>query len=317
MLAGSTPAPQVPPTVATGPGDAAASMAPTPLAAPAADTEFSPEPQAGAAPEPGKGLMRVLMALFGLCLIGLFVVPWDGEHFFWQQKLAGLGFVFRLFLAAGGVVFLAGAAIPIPYVLRGLVAFLLGTTPLALDKVIELKGASSFGLEQIMGLVLLCMLVLLPAALFHRWRVYGTVLGRILVLLGVLGLLAVLLVPRGDAIPDSMPLVKTFLGLGDISGVVQAVTAMLPFVLLVFAVMSLLALLPRRSSGGTAIWALGLLLFFAAEALHGPALALIKGADFWKSAPALFTGIYLSLCLILASYGLSQVLTRMSGSPDA
>ena len=189
----------------------------------------------------------------------------------------------------------------------------MGLTPLALAKVIELQGGS-FGLEQIMGLVLLVMLVLLPAALFHRWRVGSTVLGRILVIVGFLGVLAFLLVPRGPG----MPLIITFRSLGNISSAAQAVSLILPLVLLLFSVLSLLALLPRRSSGLTAIWALGLMLYVALEALHAPAFALINGADFWKSvALGLFTGLYLTLCLFLTSYGLSQVFTRLSGRDAA
>ena len=298
VLADSTPRPApTPPTPAVG----------------TADTEQAPQGAAAPATEPGKGLMRVLMALCGLCLLGLFFVPWDGEHFFWQEKLTGMNFVFRLLLAAGGVVFLAGAAIPIPYLLRGLVAFLVGMAPVALAQVMELKGGS-LGSEQIMGLVLLATMVLLPAALFHRQRVRSTVLGRILVLIGFLGVLAYLLVPRGAG----MPLILTFRALGGISSATQAVAVVLPLVLLLFTVLSLLAFLPRKSSGLAALWALGLMFYICLHCLHGPLLALINGADFFKAvAPGLFQGLYLTVCLFLASYGLSQVFTRISGGDAA
>ncbi len=314
---GSVPASaEVPPTVTADVAEVAGAL-PEPQPRPSGpdvDTSAATLPTGAttAIREPGRGLMRLLMTLGGLCLLGLFLVPWDGERFFWQQRITGLGFVFRLFLAAGGVVFLAGALIPIPYGLRALVAFLVGLTPVVLAKVIELKS-SSMGPEQVLGLLLLTILVLLPAALFHRGRVGGTVLGRVLVVIGVVGVLAFLMVPRGAG----MPMVLTFRALSNVSNATQAVGAALPLVLLLFGVLSMLAFMPARGSGLASVWAMGLLFYVALEALHGPVLSLARGDDFFKTvAPGLFTGLYLTISFSLAAYGLSQVFTRLAGGGD-
>ena len=207
---------------------------------------------------------------------------------------------------------LAGAAIPIPYGLRALVAFLVGLTPVVLAKVIELQS-SSMGPEQVLGLLLLTILVLLPAALFHRGRVGATVLGRVFVVMGVVGVLAFLMVPRGAG----MPMVLTFRALANVSSATQAVGAALPLVLLLFGVLSMLAFMPARSTGMAAIWALGLLFYVALETLHGPVLTLVNGGKFFKTvAPGLFTGLYLTICFFIATYGLSQVFTRLAGGGD-
>lgn len=332
---GSTPtSPEVPPTVtadvaevaAGGPEVQPTSPPPEALPEPAppgpdVDTSAATLPTGAttAFREPGRGLMRLLMALGGLALLGLFLAPWDGERFFWQQRLTGMNFVFRLFLAAGGVVFLAGAAIPIPYGLRALVAFLVGLTPVVLAKVIELQSGS-LGPEQVLGLLLLTILMLLPAALFHRGRVGNTVLGRVFVVMGVVGVLAFLMVPRGAG----MPMVLTFRALSNVSTAAQAVGAALPLVLLLFGVLSMLAFMPARSTGLAAVWALGLLFYVTLEALHVPVLTLVNRgmageplADILKTVgTGLCTGLYLTICFFMASYGLSQVFTRLAGGGD-
>lgn len=277
------------------------------------DGEEAREPVAGAHLTTGTVLLRVLMALVGLLMLGLFFVPWDGQTLFWNTSIRGLDFLFRLFLAVNGAVFLLGALIPIPHTLRAVVAFVFGLTPLGLQKAMELRGASEVDLELIFGLALPVTLLLMVAALLHRRRVRSTILGRILVLLGFLGVAGFLLAPRSDQIPESMPLITVFEGLGNISDVAGAVGLITPLLLLLFALLSLLAFLPRRSSGLTAVWALGLLLYFALTRLTAPVLALVNSGDFWKEAPTLMSGFYLVLGLLLASHGLSLFFTRISG----
>lgn len=253
--------------------------------------------------EPGKGAMRVLMTIGGLLLVGIFCAPW-GEAagslvFSWDQlkSLGALEFVARIFLGAGGLVFLVAGLLPLPYLLRAITGALLGLVPIG---VIVAQG------QDWRLIVLLAGLVLLPAALFHRWRYRGSVLARILVGVGVAALLATFLVPAGGGVP----LIQTFEGLGDASATV-IVARLYPLLLFLLSLLSLLAFLGSGSTGLAQVWAVLLLLFLPLQGLLTVALGSGSASAF-AVLPKVYAAVTLLVCLTLSTLGLSHLMAKGS-----
>jgi len=249
--------------------------------------------------EPARGAMRALMAIGGVLLIGLFVAPWGevaGKLIFsWDllKSLSGVLFAKRIYLAAAGVVFLAAALLPLPYLLRALIGLVLGLIPFVLDAI----NVPEWRLILLFG-----SLILLPAALLHRARYRGSVLSRILVGVGVLGILACLLVPEGG----SVPLIKVFDGLGD-APASTIVLRLFPLLLLLLALLSLLAFLGSGSTGLARIWAVGLLLFLPLQMWLSTAFQLGSGKAATHLIPDFYGGLTLLAALVLSAFGLSQL----------
>lgn len=318
--------PEVPPTLA--PGDLAAQPpalvgSPSTTAsvraaqAPDARSEVTPdgEPEVGPAVasedalpegwrEPGRVLLRVLQALGGAAMIGLFFAPWgsapDGLLFSWDllKGASSLDFVRTIYLAAGGLVLLSGALIPLPYLLRALVAMLLGLVPLALTTVHRGGWGEAVSLGG---------LLLLIAALFHRRRFKGSILARILVVVGVVAQIVAAVVPQGDVVP----IVAVFKGLGSSAGLGIG-QRLLPLYLLLFSVLSLMALRGRASGGLAGLWALLLLLYLPLQDWFALLVGLSGGAEFIDQLPSLYHGLVQLIAVFLSAYGLSQVLAKMA-----
>jgi hypothetical protein len=252
--------------------------------------------------EPGRTAMRVLMLLGGLLLVGLFCAPVgkaaDKLLFSWDllKHQEGLRFVFTIYLAAGGGVFLAAALLPLPYIVRALAGAVVGLAPI---------GVMMAMMEDWRTITTLGALALLVAALFHRWRYRGSIVARILVGLGVAGLLATLLVPTDQGVP----LVLAFQGLGDASAQ-QLIQQLFPLVLMLLALLSLLAFLPSGTTGLAQVWAICLLLYLPMVFLWA---ALAKGSsDPWRMIASLQPGVPLLVYLALGPLGLAQVLAKLS-----
>jgi hypothetical protein len=253
--------------------------------------------------EPGKGAMRVLMTIGGLLLVGIFCAPW-GEAagslvFSWDQlkHLGALEFVARIFLGAGGLVFLVAGLLPLPYLLRAITGALLGLVPIG---VIVAQG------QDWRLIVVLVGLVLLPAALFHRWRYRGSLLARILVGVGVAALLATFLVPAGGGVP----LIQSFEGLGDASASV-IVARLYPLLLFLLSLLSLLAFLGSGSTGLAQLWAVLLILFLPLQGLLTVALGAGSASAF-AILPKLYAAVTLLVCLTLSTLGLSHLMAKGS-----
>lgn len=290
-LAPAAPSPDIPSTVKPGSVEAAK------VKARAAQSEEQAEP--------GRGIIRILMIIGGLLMIGIFAAPWgstnDGLIFSWDLLKAaeGLAFISQIYLAAGGVVLVAGGVIPLPfYLLRAVIAVLLGLVPLVLYVV---------GASQWQSIVLMVVLVMMPAALLHRKRFAGSMLARILVALGVVMVLATMLIPVGG----SLPLMAIFSGLGDLSGA-ALVVRLFPLALLLFSLLSLLVFLGRGSTGLALVWAILLLCYLPLQILLPTVIKLFSGGSVMILLPQFYSGLSMLIYLLLASYGVSQVLARIN-----
>ncbi|MGZ3404989.1 MAG: hypothetical protein ACXVAN_01000, partial [Polyangia bacterium] len=83
--------------------------------------------------EPWGGLGRLIMGIGGGVLIALFFCPWHGASS-WQllETLAGADFVRQLFYLTGGIVLLACALLPLPFVFRAAVGTAVAAMPVLL-----------------------------------------------------------------------------------------------------------------------------------------------------------------------------------------
>lgn len=315
----AAPAPAVPAPTPTAPAVPvpAPAPAPTPVPAPSPASEAAPVPAHAPSPAPsapldlpGRTLIRVIMALGGLALIGLFFAPRGGTDgslvFSWDllKGATGQEFVVRIYLVAGGLVMLAGALLPLPYLLRALVAFCLGAAPLVLVRV----GQVYWNEWLTVG-----VLLFLVAALLHRRRFRDSKVARILAFLGFLAVIAVNVVP----FKGSIPIVGMFKGLSSISGMGGAVS-LLPLYLLLITLLALLMTLRGKGSSGLAgLWALLLIIYLPMQPWLGALAGIISGADPLSQLPALYNGLSSFIFVLVASYGLSLILARAAARPAA
>ena len=281
---------------------------------PAAEPEApAPKPEPASADEtatlalPGRTLIRVIMALGGLLLIGLFFAPWGGTAdapvFSWDllKGASGLDFMVRIYLVAGGLVMLAGALLPLPYLLRALVAFCLGAAPLVLARV----GQVYWNEWLVIG-----VLLFLVAALLHRRRYQSSLFARILVFLGFLSVVAVNVVP----FKGGVPIVGLFKGLSASAGAGMAVT-LLPLFLLLITLLAMLMTVRGKGGGLAGLWALLLIVYMPLRFWLSALVGIIGGADPLSQLPGLYNGLSSFIFILVASYGLSLVFARAAGRP--
>lgn len=203
--------------------------------------------------EPWRDRLRLVMFLWGVLLLAAFATPLTVSPlaFHWDSVLHGDGLARLppLLLGSIGLLAVLIAAIPMPSAARGALAGLLGlagiVVPIALA---PLPG------WQILAPLVGTLLILPGLVLRDEYR--DSLLARLLVTFGALGILAPLLVPQGGAIP----LVGVFKGLLEHPGL-EKIEEILVVAQLLIVVIALLAWLPAPITGGALLWAWLLILW--------------------------------------------------------
>jgi hypothetical protein len=259
--------------------------------------------------EPWRDGLRAWMFLGGLALIAAFVTPLTTSpmSFAWTLILEGHGTARLppLMLAAVGFLAIVLAVVPMPSLVRGLIATLLGLAGIAVP--IALAGLPPWQL-----LAPLIGIVLLVPGLLVRDEYRDAMSARLLVTAGALGVLLPLVVPQQGAIP----LVSVFRALIDLPGS-QKVAPALVIAQLTIVVMSLLAWLPAPVTGGAKVWAWlliawALVVHIVALALAGGIVGAITGSPnqallAWVAGGASAVG---SAYLVIVGYGLATVIGK-------
>jgi hypothetical protein len=258
--------------------------------------------RAGRPVDPYRDGIRLVLFAFGILLLGAFCTPIDSSPtFHWNVVLhaPGQAKVASLLLAAIGALAIVIASIPMSSPARGVLALgiaLLGiVTPLVLAKVTDWRA--------LLGLV--APLLLVPGLLL-RQEYREHLLPRVLVTLGVLGVLALLLVP----IAGTLPLVGQVKMLVDAAGKAK-VAPLLELIFVVVVVLTLLVWLPPPSSAGAKLFAW--ILIFWGAVMHFQRLILsenlgeqIKTAPFESAMAWAPTVAYLAIF----GYGLAAMLGK-------
>jgi hypothetical protein len=260
--------------------------------------------------DPWRDSLRAMMFLWGIALLAAFATPLTTSpslSFNWKLVLDGVGSARLppLILAAVGFLSVVLAFIPMPTAARGVIATMLGLGGIAVP--IALKGVPPWqALVPMIG-----VLVLVPGLLIrHEYR--DSIVARLLVTLGVLGVLAPLLVPQNDVIP----LVSVFKGLVDLPGA-QKIERALILGLIVVTVISLLAWLPAPVTGGAKVWAWLVILWPLVTHVTGILLAGHVGDQVsaspsnaivpWVAGGPLGVG---TAYAVIAGYGFASVIGR-------
>lgn len=275
-----------------------------PAQKPAVTSDSSPK---ASVVEPGKTRCRVLMLVGGIMLVGIFVAPWSytsaGLVFSWDllTSLNGLEFSYQIYLAAGGIIFITSALLPLPYILRGIVGVTLGLAPLVLF---------ALTVETWQLYVTIATLVVLPAALFHRRRFRRSILARVFIAIGLIALLSTLLIP----VNEKIPLLQLFVGLAQLEPD-QLPLRLMPLVLVVLALLSLLGFLGKNRTGFTHIWGVGLLLYLPLS-LFLQGLFTVASFEEALAQPAPFyQALSVLIFLIFSAMGLSHIFAKANRSP--
>ncbi|MEZ4363379.1 MAG: hypothetical protein R3B48_24610 [Kofleriaceae bacterium] len=252
--------------------------------------------------DPYRDGLRLVLFAFGILLLGAFCTPLSNDlTFHWNVVIDAptTAKVASLLLAVVGALSIILASTPLASPLRGGLAAGLGLlgliAPLALAKVSEWR----------LLVAALVPMLLIPGLLL-RQEYREQLLPRLLATLGVLGALAIWLVPSGDA----LPLVATVKAVVDASGVGK-VPHLLELVHLVVIVLCLLVWLPAPSGAGAKL--LAWLLIFWAALMHFQMLILsenlgeqLKATPF-DSAMSWAPGV---AYLALLGYGLAAALGK-------
>lgn len=184
-------------------------------------------------PRPFAGLARVVMGVGGAVLIAVFCVPWHGVSS-WQllETLSGADFVRQLFYLTGGVVLLASALLPLPFLFRAMVGAAVAAMPVLL-------GAGGV-LEGWRGVVAALAILGLPATHLLRANVKSSAWARGLVAAAVAAVVVLYVVPAASVVP--IVAVVRMVGSGEVAATVMGIFVLIP---LIFAGLSLLGLLGR------------------------------------------------------------------------
>ena len=144
--------------------------------------------------EPWAGLGRVIMGIGGAVLVALFFCPWHGVSS-WQllETLAGADFVRQLFYLTGGIVLLATAILPLPFLFRAGVGTFVAALPVLL-------GANGV-LDGWRGVVAALAVLGLPATHLLRSRARASSLARLLVMAAVAAVVLLYLAPMSSVVP--------------------------------------------------------------------------------------------------------------------
>ncbi|HEX4462317.1 MAG TPA: hypothetical protein VIA18_30280 [Polyangia bacterium] len=183
--------------------------------------------------EPWAGLGRIIMGIGGAVLVALFFCPWHGVSS-WQllETLAGADFVRQLFYLTGGIVLLATAVLPLPFLFRASV----GTFVAALPVLLGAHGV----LDGWRGVVAALAVLGLPATHLLRSRARASSLARLLVLAAVAAVVLLYLAPMSSVVP--IVFVFKMICSGSLGYAVLGLFVLIP---LLFAGLSLLGVLGR------------------------------------------------------------------------
>jgi hypothetical protein len=229
---------------------------PPPLAPmPAQQPYYGQQQQTGPVPiEPWRYSLRMHMMIWGAVMLAVFATPiaTDPMHFNWD----GIGdmpsklLILTLLVPAVGVLAIVFGSSPIPTLVRGISALVLGL-------VIMLAPIAMSGdvppWQFFVGLA--GALTLIPGLLVRN-EYTDSIAARILVTIGVICTLVPLLVPTGG----ELPLVLLFKALIDAPGKGK-VMPIVEIVGLVLVVMSLLAWMPSPATGAAKIFAWAIILW--------------------------------------------------------
>ena len=182
--------------------------------------------------EPWGGLGRLIMGIGGGVLVALFFCPWHGASS-WQllETLAGADFVRQLFYLTGGIVLMACALLPLPFVFRAAVGAGVAAMPVLL-------GAAGV-IEGWRGVVATLVILGLPATHLLRSRAQSSPFARGLVLAAVAAVALLYVLPVSSVVPIAL-IFKMM-----VSGVGAAIFAVFLLIPLVFAALSLFGVLGR------------------------------------------------------------------------
>jgi hypothetical protein len=263
--------------------------------------------------EPWAGTLRLMMILFGIALLVTFAGPSrigdGGMDFMWKQLTSG-GFstakLWPLYFGVGGLITLLFGLLPVPTAARGVVAALVGISPIVMTMAFGGMGPSAVPFRGWQAYMMFGGLVLGSTGLLLRSRYRGAFLGRLLATIGCGAICALFLIPEGGDIP----LIQMFKMLGGGGGLGFAVIWML--VLFVAAALGLImSWLPSGTSGGTGLFAWLLILWPFGLILFGGIIdPIIRGMDIGallKTPFILYSVIDTLAFSALAAYGLATI----------
>ena len=182
--------------------------------------------------EPWGGLGRLIMGIGGGVLVALFFCPWHGVSS-WQllETLSGAEFVRQLFYLTGGIVLLACALLPLPFVFRAAVGAAVAAMPVLL-------GAGGV-IEGWRGVVAALAILGLPATHLLRSRAQSSSAARLLVMAAVAAVALLYVLPISSVVPIALIFKMMASGFG------AAIFGVFLLIPLVFAGLSLIGVLGR------------------------------------------------------------------------
>jgi hypothetical protein len=279
------------------------------LASQSARREMSPT-------EPWAGSLRAMLIIFGIAMLVMFAAPLSFEpmRFMWQDLTSSLPLKAKLWplLFGGlGVLSLLFGLLPVPTSIRGVIAAIVGITPVVVAATMGGMPGAGGELGMNMGgwqaYAVLAGLVLAPTGLLLRSAYRQAILGRLLATIGGLALLAPFLIPERGA----LPIVQMFQSLGGGGGLKMQLAIIWMLVLPVSALLGIImSWLPSGTSGGTGFFAWMLILWTAGLILVGLVVAITSGADIGGivKQPGV---LYALVCTLgfsaLAAYGLATI----------
>jgi hypothetical protein len=212
-------------------------------------------PSATALPlDPFASSLRVVMIVFGVLLLGAFATPLalSDLRFHWDEinsPGADLAHILpMLLMAAIGFLSLVVGAIPMGSGARGAIAAVLGMGGALTPGIYGLIEGGPVTVGLVASII---AVVLLIPSLLARAHFREATLPRILVTLGVLGVLAPFLIPTQDVIP----LAASVNALTSSMTWLDKLPAIFMLATVVLCVLALLAWIPGPSTGGASLWA--------------------------------------------------------------
>ena len=239
--------------------------------------------------EPWGGLGRLIMGIGGGVLIALFFCPWHGVSS-WQllETLAGADFVRQLFYLTGGIVLVACALLPLPFLFRAAIGTAVAAMPVLL-------GAGGV-IEGWRGVVATLAILALPATHLLRSRAQSSPTARGLVMAAVAAVALLYVLPVSSVVPLAL-IVKMMA-----SGVGAAIFGVFLLIPLVFAALSLFGVMGRDLTDIAVLLSVLILLW----APVGMALRGIMIED----ATQLYVAAGLLCASATAALSLAQLLSR-------